>query len=64
VCDSPRQFLDVSRLIAGGEERGLLSMAFSPDYQTSGRFWIYVTVNAANASSGTEGEIQGREDRR
>src|SRR5262245_4470457 len=57
-------FLDVSGILSSGEERGLLSMAFSPDYQTSGRFWIYVTVKAANATSGTEGEIQVREYRR
>jgi glucose/arabinose dehydrogenase len=57
-------FLDVSGILSSGEERGLLSMAFAPDYQTSGRFWIYVTVKAANASSGTEGEIQVREYRR
>ena len=31
---------------AGGEQ-GLLSMAFSPDYATSGRFYVYYTSKTA-----------------
>ena len=42
-------FLDVSRSISSGGERGLLSMAFAPDYATSGLFFIYYT--------GTDGDI-------
>ncbi|HEX8073765.1 MAG TPA: PQQ-dependent sugar dehydrogenase [Thermoleophilaceae bacterium] len=38
-----RPFLDIrSRVLAGGE-RGLLSMAFAPDYQRSGLFYVYFT---------------------
>jgi len=34
-------FLDVSGLIAAGYEQGLLSMAFRPDYASSGRFYLF-----------------------
>ena len=33
-------FLDIRGLVAFGGERGLLSMAFPPDYATSGRFYV------------------------
>lgn len=36
-------FLDVSRLITAGGEQGLLSVAFAPDYQRSGLFYIDYT---------------------
>lgn len=36
-------FLDISTKIACCGERGLLSMAFEPDYITSGRFYVYYT---------------------
>ncbi|MBN1530297.1 MAG: PQQ-dependent sugar dehydrogenase [Thermoleophilaceae bacterium] len=36
-------FLDISGLVLDGNERGLLSMAFAPDYATSGRFYVYFT---------------------
>jgi glucose/arabinose dehydrogenase len=36
-------FLDVSTLISTGGERGLLGMAFAPDYATSRRFFINFT---------------------
>ena len=42
-------FLDVSGSISSGGERGLLSMAFAPDYATSGLFFVYYT--------GTDGDI-------
>jgi glucose/arabinose dehydrogenase len=42
-----RPFLDISKLVnAGAEERGLLSMAFAPDYATSGH--LYVDYTGAN----------------
>jgi glucose/arabinose dehydrogenase len=38
-----RPFLDLrSRVLAGGE-RGLLSLAFAPDYASSGRLYVYFT---------------------
>jgi glucose/arabinose dehydrogenase len=39
-------FIDVSGLLAtGGNEQGLLSMAFSPDYASDGRFYLFFTDN-------------------
>ena len=37
-------FLDVTSLTDGGGERGLLSIAFAPDYVTSGRFFVFLTA--------------------
>jgi glucose/arabinose dehydrogenase len=36
-------FLDLRRRISRGDERGLLSMAFAPDYASSGLFYVYFT---------------------
>ncbi|MGH2980656.1 MAG: PQQ-dependent sugar dehydrogenase, partial [Solirubrobacterales bacterium] len=53
----PRPFLDVSDLItAEGSEQGLLSMAFAPYYQRSGRFYVDYT--------NTEGDTRVVEYRR
>ena len=44
-----RPFLDISSKVnAGGGEQGLLSVAFAPDYQTSGRFYVYYTDGSNN----------------
>jgi glucose/arabinose dehydrogenase len=49
-----RPFLDIrDRVLAPGEpggfaERGLLSIAFPPDYRTSRRFYVYFTNNDGN----------------
>jgi len=40
-----RPFLDISDRVTTGGERGLLSMAFAPDYSSSHRFWVYYTDN-------------------
>ena len=57
-------FLDVSAKISSGGERGLLSVAFHPDYVTNGRFYVYFTnpagdirivrYNAATAETANE----------
>jgi glucose/arabinose dehydrogenase len=53
----PRTFLDISADVATDNlERGLLSMAFAPDYATSGRFYVYFTE--------TDGDIRIEEVRR
>jgi glucose/arabinose dehydrogenase len=40
----PAPFLDLSGVVnSGGGEQGLLSIAFAPDYQSSGRFYVYYT---------------------
>ncbi len=41
-------FLDVSGLISQGGERGLLGLAFAPDYETSGRFYINYTNSSGD----------------
>jgi glucose/arabinose dehydrogenase len=41
-------FLDISGLISYGGERGLLSIAFPPDYRRSGRFYVYYTDREGN----------------
>jgi glucose/arabinose dehydrogenase len=38
-----RPFLDLRSKITYGGEQGLLSVAFPPDYQRSGRFYVYYT---------------------
>ena len=40
-----RPFLDISSNVLAGGERGLLSMAFAPDYAQSGLFYVYFTSN-------------------
>jgi glucose/arabinose dehydrogenase len=39
----PRPFLDISGMVSYEGERGLLSIAFPPDYRTSRRFYVYFT---------------------
>jgi len=39
----PRPFLDISGLVSSDGERGLLSIAFPPDYRRSRRFYVYYT---------------------
>jgi glucose/arabinose dehydrogenase len=36
-------FLDLTSMVKSGGEQGLLSMAFAPDYATSGTFYVYYT---------------------
>jgi glucose/arabinose dehydrogenase len=43
-----RPFLDISGLVSFEGERGLLSIAFPPDYARSGRFYAYYTDNQGN----------------
>ncbi|HET8949597.1 MAG TPA: PQQ-dependent sugar dehydrogenase, partial [Solirubrobacteraceae bacterium] len=38
-------FLDITSQVTSGGEQGLLSMAFAPDYASSGRFYVYFTDN-------------------
>jgi hypothetical protein len=42
----PTAFLDLTSLVLSGGERGLLSMAFAPDYASSGRFYVYYTARS------------------
>jgi glucose/arabinose dehydrogenase len=38
-----RPFLDITGFVSTGDELGLLSMAFDPDYATNGRFYVCYT---------------------
>jgi hypothetical protein len=51
-------FIDLTQEVVRGSERGLLSIAFAPDYTTSGLFYVYLTA------ASPEGEVQVREYRR
>jgi glucose/arabinose dehydrogenase len=44
----PHPFLDISGLISSAGERGLLSIAFPPDYRRSRRFYVYYTDRQGN----------------
>ncbi len=41
-------FLNINSIISSGGERGLLGLAFAPDYATTGRFYIDYTNSAGN----------------
>lgn len=43
-----RPFLDLADDVSTGGERGLLSIAFPPDYERSGRFYAYYTDRAGD----------------
>jgi glucose/arabinose dehydrogenase len=40
---APGSFLDISQLVSVGGERGFLSVAAAPDYQSSGHIYVYYT---------------------
>lgn len=47
---NPQPFLDLSSLVSTGGERGLLGLAFAPDYTETGRFYVnYTDVNGNSA---------------
>jgi glucose/arabinose dehydrogenase len=41
-------FLDIAGRVASGGERGLLSVAFAPDYAQSGLFYVYYTAEGGD----------------
>ena len=45
---NPIDFLDISSLTNGGGERGLLGLAFHPDYNNNGYFYVYYTDNSGD----------------
>jgi glucose/arabinose dehydrogenase len=46
----PTPFLNVSSLITSGGEQGLLGLAFAPDYETSGRFYVDYTNTSGDTT--------------
>jgi glucose/arabinose dehydrogenase len=57
VRDGQKQatpFLDISADVRStGNEQGLLSMAFAPDYATSGRYYVYYTAPRMGDANGS-----------
>ena len=47
----PQPFLDVTSEVLFGGEQGLLSLAFDPDYDTNGYFYIYFIAGSGNGVS-------------
>ncbi len=45
---TPAPYLDVSKLLSFGGERGLLGLAFAPDFETSGRVYLNYTDKQGN----------------
>ena len=41
-------FLNISDRVESGGERGLLGLAFHPDYESNGRFFVYYSNNAGD----------------
>ena len=54
----PAPFADLTTPVLAGGERGLLGMAFAPDYATSGLAYVFLTAKSP------AGELQIRELRR
>ena len=50
-------FLDISSRVKSGGEQGLLSMAFAPDYATSGRYYVYYTADRPASTGDTSGSV-------
>src|SRR4051812_15186596 len=51
-------FLDITgRVRSSGEEQGLLSVAFAPDYATSGTFYVYYTAQPPGGSGASGSDL-------
>ena len=50
VTSSAKVFLDIRTKVYAGGERGLLGLAFDPDYRTNGWFYIYYSVRNPHRS--------------
>lgn len=53
-----QNFLTVGNLVSGGES-GLLGLAFHPDYQSNGRFFVYATLNDGGVGSASRSHVLG-----
>lgn len=50
---NPTSFLDISTIVGSGGERGLLGLAFAPNYTMSGRFYVNYTDNSSTTEPNT-----------
>jgi len=50
---NPTPFLNITAKVGSGGERGLLGLAFAPDYATTGRFYVNYTDNTSNSTPNT-----------
>jgi glucose/arabinose dehydrogenase len=48
--ESPTEFLNISSLVLAGGERGLLGLAFHPDYRNNGLFYVNYTRSPDGAT--------------
>lgn len=52
-------FLDIQSRVSGGGERGLLSVAFHPDFEVNSRFFVYYTANGGGGTVVSEFGLDG-----
>jgi uncharacterized repeat protein (TIGR01451 family) len=52
----PTPYLDITGLVSGGGERGLLGLAFHPDYPATPYFYVNYTCAPATLACATEGD--------
>lgn len=60
----PVPFLDITKEVLkkeGYDERGLLGLAFHPDYASNGKFYVYMSVPALPAEKGVDHRTEIRE---
>jgi len=53
------KFLDIRNRVTWGGEQGLLSLAFAPDYQQSGRFYVAYTNSHCTSGGACNVEVDG-----
>jgi glucose/arabinose dehydrogenase len=49
--DSSTEFLDLSSEVSSGGERGLLGLAFDPDFAENGRFYVNYTADSSRCTA-------------
>ena len=58
---NPTPFLDIDAIVNSGGERGLLGLAFHPDYATNGFFYVYY-INTSNDTQISRFSVSGDPD--
>src|SRR6187399_2894504 len=51
---SEEPFVDLTARVVSGGERGLLGLAFHPDFADNGRFFVHYSANLADAGAGIQ----------